>query len=496
MGKIQQQGVRNAVINYFGAGLGMVNKMILLPVFLESEEVGLANIMLIIATFFAQVSSLGFINATLRFFPFFRSKPQGHHGFLPFSLAYVVAGFLLATFGFILFQEEILGYYAQKSPLLVDYYFYLIPFGLAILLFRICEAYLRSLFKTVVPLLTLDVGVRLGMMVMIFGYILELYDFRNFIRLYIGVYGLAALGLFIYMLFLKQLFLKPRITFRIKKLARRIMTFASFSFVSNVSAMLITTVDSMMLGSMLGLTEVAVYTTSVYITNMIAMPSKGVLNIAKPFVAEFWKNRDLEGINSLYKRVSLVNLSVGLLVYLGVWICLDGFYAIAQPEYATGRYVVFFLGLMKLVDTGTGLNGTILLTSQKYKWDLVFVILLVGVVIGTNLWLIPKFGIVGAALATLGSMALYNLTKVLFVWFAFKMQPFQWRLLILIAFAGSMMIGFEFMPHLDNPFLDIIVRAIIATAVYGSFIYFTRITPDLRNFADKMIGVVMKKVKG
>ena len=57
----------------------------------------------------------------------------------------------------------------------------------------------------------------------------------------------------------------------------------------------------------------------------------------------------------------------------------------------------FFLGLGRLFDISCGINGSIILTSQMYKWDLPFQVFLVIMSFISNLLLIPIMGIEGAA---------------------------------------------------------------------------------------------------
>ncbi len=65
---------------------------------------------------------------------------------------------------------------------------------------------------------------------------------------------------------------------------------------------------------------------------------------------------------------------------------------------------MLFIGLGRMVDLVTGINGTILGTSPKYKYELYFSVTLAILTVVTNYMLIPQYGINGAAFATFLSM--------------------------------------------------------------------------------------------
>ena len=74
MGIVKRDGLKLAAISWFGIGLGYLNKLILFPKFLETDEVGLANVLVNISILFAQFASVGSIGLILKFFPYFNNN--------------------------------------------------------------------------------------------------------------------------------------------------------------------------------------------------------------------------------------------------------------------------------------------------------------------------------------------------------------------------------------------------------------------------------------
>ncbi|HEX8350707.1 MAG TPA: hypothetical protein VF598_12155, partial [Hymenobacter sp.] len=77
MGIVQRQGLRNTVISYIGLGLGFVNTVLILPNFLEPQQLGLTATLSTIAMVYAQVAAFGFASVGIRFFPYFRDREVG-----------------------------------------------------------------------------------------------------------------------------------------------------------------------------------------------------------------------------------------------------------------------------------------------------------------------------------------------------------------------------------------------------------------------------------
>ena len=71
-----------------------------------------------------------------------------------------------------------------------------------------------------------------------------------------------------------------------------------------------------------------------------------------------------------------------------------------QPAYLQAQYVFLFLGLMRIVDMGTGVNAQIIGTSTLWRFDFFTGILLLSISLPLNYVLTKKMGVIGPAIAT------------------------------------------------------------------------------------------------
>lgn len=346
---LQREGIWNTAISYAGILIGYVNTILLFPNILDESQVGLTRLLLSISVMYAQFSALGFVNMSVRYFPYFRDKDKAHNGFLFLLLSVPLLGFILSTAVFLLFKPAVVDYYIENSPLIIDYYYYLIPLALFTLLFNMFTAYLRSLYKTIVSSFVQDFLLRILTTVLVLVYALDVMSFQTFVLLYIIVNSVGALVLVTYIIWLKQLFIRPSVAVLSIIPIREVFYYGFFTFLGNISTTIITTVDQVMISSY-SLAQNGIYTTAFFMTSAILVPGKSILKIAQPQVAEFWKESDMIGMKKLYQNVTMINLIVGLLLFVGIWANIDNLYDFMPESYRSGKYVVLFLAIARLVD--------------------------------------------------------------------------------------------------------------------------------------------------
>jgi O-antigen/teichoic acid export membrane protein len=487
MGIVQRDSLRISLIAYFGAAIGYLNKVFLFPNFLETEEVGLANLLITIAVIYSQLSTLGSHNIVSRFFPFFKDREQQHHGFLFGVSALALAGFILFTTVFFLIQQPFRYYYLESSPLLVEYAFYIIPLALATLFFNLYDTYLRSLYKNIIPSVIHEIGLRILITLAIFTYALGWLSFPWFVALYVAVNCLPAVIVILYTWYIRQLFLKPKISPLWRRTGKLILVYGLFSFLNNLSFIILSSVDSLMVASFIDLGAAGVYTTMVFITTVFLIPYRSMIKVTTPLVAQQWKDRELGKMESLYQRASEGSLVVGAGLFLILWINIDSVFYFMPQEYALGRWVFLVLAIGRLFDMTSGLNGVILLTSRKYRYDLLFTAGLVTFAVISNYFLIPLWGMNGAAVASMISILLFNLLRVIFVKMHFRIQPFSLKMLWVPFLAFVIIILSGSIPLIANVYLDVIVRSVFAGLAFMIPVYLLKISDDINHFIEKYL---------
>jgi O-antigen/teichoic acid export membrane protein len=204
-----------------------------------------------------------------------------------------------------------------------------------------------------------------------------------------------------------------------------VLRYGLVSFLTGATTFVVQSIDALMLGAWLDLESVGVYTIAFFMGSVVAMPARGVMRIATPLIADAWKHNQRSRIMNIYRSTSFLQFTAGAGILTLIWLSLPALFGFLPPVYASGAWVVTFIGLGHLIDMTGGLNTNILATSRKYAMDLYFNAGFVVIIIVTNLALIPAFGLNGAAAASLISYLMVNVIRSVYLSRAFGMQPFH-----------------------------------------------------------------------
>jgi len=497
MGLVQKDALRTTIISSFGLILGYLNKGLFFLLIFSTEQIGVVNLVFSLGVLFAQFSNFGAVYSIWKFFPFFKNKENKHHGFLSFSLLIVLLGAGVVSLFFLLFRSNIEHIYESKSPMFLDYYLWVIPLGTGYLLYLVFEVYLRSLFKNVISVLAMDVVLRLVVSLLLLLFWLKLIDFNDFVVAHSLVFFIPPLILIFYLKYLGELFINPRKINISKRFKKIIFNYSAFNYMNTLGRVLVNALDVIMIAQFIGLKATGVYTTVVFLTSAIQVPYKSLIRVSSPLISEHWKNRNFSGMKLLYRQVSSVSLVIGLGLFICVWVNIDFLFSFLKPEFSDGIWVFFFLMMGRLLDMYFGLNGHIFTSSKKYKYDLIFTLSLIGVVYFLNLYLIPIYGIIGAAISTAVALILYNLGRLLFVYFAYSIHPFTWKQFLIIILGVLSIILVINIPMFD---LNIWIQFILKTSVTG-FIFFGTILlfdlePETKSYLRKALRFIKSYKEG
>lgn len=490
MGIIINQSIRNAIISYTGIALGFIATIVLAPHILGAERFGLTRTLIAVMTISAQFVNLGVSNAIIKFFPFLQEKTESPQGLFWVFTIPPLLGLLVFSVVYIFMQESILSLYADDT-LFAEYYYLIIPMVFSLAAFGLLNSFVKASFNTVFASFLQEVLLRIlfiaDLILFYFGYV----NFDEFILIFVLNYGIQYLLLFFYALKGGYLnFSFPSKVFN-KTTRKAISQFSFFSFFSGFTMILVGNIDLIMVDIFEGLEKTGVYAIALYFGAVIVIARRSISKISFPIITKAFKDDDMKMVDKVYRQSALNQLLVGLLIYIGILANTDNLFSLLPEIYAQGSMVIVIIGLANLFDIATGANGQIIIASKYYKFDFISSFILMAVSIVLNLILIPKFGMTGAATATAASICIYNIIKMMYVWFKFKLQPFTWQTLALIVLGPLVLYASKFMPSLSNVILDILLRSILITIAYVGSVYLFNLSDEVND----TLRAIFKKIR-
>ncbi|MVM41177.1 oligosaccharide flippase family protein [Spirosoma sp. HMF3257] len=486
MGIIKRQTIQSSIYAYAGVAVGFLTQGLWFPNLFEGTQVvGLLTLLISLAQVLAQASNLGLNGAGGRYFPYFRNVERQHNGYLLIASLTTLVGFSLCVLVLWLARPWVIEFYKQDSALFVEYYYLLIPLTFFTVYFTVFDNYARLLYDPVTGTLLQQFVQRV--LVLLAGglYWLGWVTLPQFLGVWLLAFLIPLILMVISVAQDEALFFSRKFVSVKADLRRNLMRYAGLTLTSALSTQIVWTIDKVMINSKQGLGDTGIYGTASYFAAVIAIPATALYKVSGTLIAESWKTNDLKNIVSIYRKSCLNQLIAGCLVFVGVAANLSNVFRFLPPDYEAGYYVILWLGLGKLIDMATGVNGIILNTSRYYTYDSLFFVVLVFITIAANVYLIPRFGINGAAIGATLATFLYNLARTLFVGFAFRMQPFTWRNLVVILLGlGVWWLAVQFpYPGSGAPkwrvILDIGWRSMLITGLFGGAVIALKLSSDI-----------------
>lgn len=487
MGIIVNQSVKGAIYTYIGVILGFVTQGILFPRIYSTDQIGLTKIIVAYAALVAQFATLGFNGITIRIFPFFKDSKSDHHGFLSLAILTGLAGFLLSLGLFLIFRSRFIEYTSENSALLIEYLNYLIVLIFFQIFFTLFDGYYTALLNSIHGTFLREVFQRILIIIGIGLFYFGLIDFHQFIIVYIASMALPTLIILISLIREGHFSLKTDFAFLKKPLLTSMGLMALFSILNGFSTNIILTVDTIMITGMIGLSATGIYASCMIFGMMVSLPSRSILKITNIVSARAWKENNMGAIRNIYEKSCMTLYIIGLLMFIGLWVNIDNVFEILGPNFLSGKWVIFFIGLGSLIDMTTGANSSILGSSPQYKVQTFFLILLVILLILTNLLLIPIYGITGAAIGGALSLSILNLFRFLYLWYKFGLQPFNLKFILVSAIGISAYLISLLLPVLHNFIADIFIRSSIFAILFCLPIYLLKLSPDINEKADEIL---------
>lgn len=482
MGVIKRQGIKYSIVVYAGAFIGMLNVLYFYPKFLSEEELGITKFLIDTASLMAPFLLFGAPNVATRFFPQLKDQEKKHHGFFGFLLTYAGISILLASLLYLIFRAEIVAYYSARDPLFRDYIYALWLVCIIYALSTLIQRYSFNYRRIVLPTLIHDYTFKIGTPLLAGFYFFEIASLDQFIYGIIALFVVDLTGQLLYLKSIGGLQFSP-VGAVIKKVEfKKIMEFGSFGLLGSVGFSMIFFLDSFMVGTMYNLSGLGVFAIAAAIANVMNIPFKAFNKIGPPMIAEAWHNRDYEKIAVLYRRSSAVLLTLGLGVFILIWTNLDSLYSLMPngERYMAGMSVVLILGLSRLIDLATGLNAAVIGYSKYFKFNFYSMSVLGLSNVALNYYLIPEYGIDGAATATLISFFLFNLVRYFFIYWRFGFQPFDLNTLKLSVVGLGLIFFGGWMPGSGNVWLDMVWQSLLFGGVFLLVVLTTNWSPDIR----------------
>ncbi len=210
---------------------------------------------------------------------------------------------------------------------------------------------------------------------------------------------------------------------------RNLLSVSLSMLLSNSLFLIMTWTDTLMLSAFHGEDAVGVYNIALKVASLSTIALIAINSIASPKFSEIYSSEGQRRFKRIVKQTTLLNWIVSFPIFIVILIFPERILNIFGHEFVIGKMALIILSVGQMISAFSGSTMVILNMTGREKAGRNILIITVLINITGNYILIPKFGIVGAAIATMSSTVFWNILSVVFIYksFGFWTYPIKWR---------------------------------------------------------------------
>jgi O-antigen/teichoic acid export membrane protein len=254
------------------------------------------------------------------------------------------------------------------------------------------------------------------------------------------------------------------------RLGRAFWRFTLPRALASVAQLALQRLDVLLIAGILGFQAAAVYTVASRFVVVGQFGNQAISTAVEPRLAELLTRRDFKAANALYQSSTGWLVLMAWPMYLGTAVFAPVYMSVFGHSYGGSDAigVVLVLAAGTLFATGSGMVDIVLSMAGKTTWNMVNVVLALAVDVTLNLILIPRIGIVGAAVAWCAALVVNNALPLAQIGWSMRLHPFGRGTL----FAGGLAVvsyggvGLAIRALLGPTIPATLLAIVICTAIY------------------------------
>lgn len=239
-------------------------------------------------------------------------------------------------------------------------------------------------------------------------------------------FGLSELAVSISLIYLLRKVFPLKISpSKARRNYREIFTFSLPFWLSGILTKFRKNIQTLLLGTLNTVTSVGIFSIASKINLISYIFYKSIIASVKPVLAVLDEEKNWGQIGQLYQTTTRWTFMANLPIFLIMAFFPEELMSVFGESYASGALVLIILAFGELINSGTGICGSIIDMTGRTKLKLVNSMIWVLLMSIGNVILIPRWGVIGAAVASSFSLAAVNLLRVLQVWYLYRVQPYN-----------------------------------------------------------------------
>ena len=243
--------------------------------------------------------------------------------------------------------------------------------------------------------------------------------------------------------------------------------------------------DTLLIGALGSASNAGAYGAATRYITVGTFANLAVIQVLGPKLSELLTRHDRPAAQHVYQVATSWLMMLIWPFYLTLAVFAPALLGILDKNSGDTQAVLVILGLTMLVATGIGPVDVVLLMGGKSSYNLINTIAALSANVVLNLLLIPRLGIVGAAIAWSVSILINNLAPLAQVWAMLHIHPFGIGTPIVAVAAIALFggVGLAVRSAFGESLVVVLIYGSIVTVVYAAVLWRFRSPLELRSFS-------------
>lgn len=269
-----------------------------------------------------------------------------------------------------------------------------------------------------------------------------------------------------------------------------------FSFPLLITGMLgyiVQRTDVIMIGYFLRSDKVGIYNIASQIGSISSFILIAFSSIFASTISSLYHSGSMEKLSQIYKIITKWIVTINLIAFAIILIFSKDIMHLFGKDFIYGSTALILISIGQVVNAATGLVGLMNTMTGHPQYEIYIAIVVMVISLLTNYFLIPIYGINGAAVASLLSVAVSNILRLVFLYRDSKLHPYNLEYIKTIA---SFFISLIIVYLLKNILIvNWLIRLFILSFVYVILFLFITIKMGLSDYDKLILSKVFGKLK-
>jgi O-antigen/teichoic acid export membrane protein len=270
----------------------------------------------------------------------------------------------------------------------------------------------------------------------------------------------------------------------------RLLAFSLPLALGNLLWLVLLWTDVLALGYFSTADDVGIYRATSQTSLLLTLIIVSINTIFAPMIAGLLNRKEHRQTREVFQTSARWSLTATVPIFLVLAVLGGQVLRIFGAGFEVGAVPLLILAIGQLVTAGTGSCGQVLVMSGHQYLKLFGDLGMAVMNVVLNILLIPRWGLVGAAVATAVSVAAVHVLRLVQVWWVLRLSPYNWRFLkILLPGLAAGACGMVTRPWLDGwHYLAALTAGGAAMMiVYGLLLFVSGLEPEDRSILNDVV---------